>query len=264
MNFTHPDNCSKELTIAIEASIAAAEISKKYFNGSFEVSIKDDKTPVTEVDIKCEKVIKKILLSSFPDHGFFGEETTKKNKDADFLWLVDPIDGTKSFVRGYPFFSTQIALMYKGKIILGVSNGIMFDELIYAELNKGAWLNGQRLNISETRKINNASISTGNLKSLSQSDGWPTLGDIVSKADRIRGYGDFYHYHLLAAGKIDAVIESDVNILDIAALSVIIEEAGGVFTNLNGELPTLKIRSVIAANADLHLKLKESLKGYVE
>mgnify|MGYP005692734989 FL=1 len=174
MNFTHPDNCSKELTIAIEASIAAAEISKKYFNGSFEVSIKDDKTPVTEVDIKCEKVIKKILLSSFPDHGFFGEETTKKNKDADFLWLVDPIDGTKSFVRGYPFFSTQIALMYKGKIILGVSNGIMFDELIYAELNKGAWLNGQRLNISKTRKINNASISTGNLKSLSQSDGWPT------------------------------------------------------------------------------------------
>ena len=154
--------------------------------------------------------------------------------------------------------------MYKGKIILGVSNGIMFDELIYAELNKGAWLNGQRLNISKTRKINNASISTGNLKSLSQSDGWPTLGDIVSKADRIRGYGDFYHYHLLAAGKIDAVIESDVNILDIAALSVIIEEAGGVFTNLNGELPTLKIRSVIAANADLHLKLKESLKGYVE
>lgn len=264
MNFTLPDDSSKELIVAIEASIAAAEISKKYFNGSFEVSIKDDMTPVTEVDIECEKVIKKILLSSFPDHGFFGEETAQKNKDADFLWLVDPIDGTKSFVRGYPFFSTQIALMYKGKVILGVSNGTMFDELLYAELNKGAWLNGERLNVSKVHKISNASISTGNLKSLSQSDGWRTLGEIVSKVDRIRGYGDFYHYHLLAAGKIDAVIESDVNILDIAALSIIIEEAGGVFTNLNGELPTLEMRSVIAANKDLHLKLKESLEGYVE
>ena len=89
MNFTLPDDSSKELIVAIEASIAAAEISKKYFNGSFEVSIKDDMTPLTEVDIECEKVIKKILLSSFPDHGFFGEETAQKNKDADFYgWSI--------------------------------------------------------------------------------------------------------------------------------------------------------------------------------
>lgn len=264
MSFLLPENVSKELSIAVDASIAAAQISKKYFNGSFEVSVKDDLTPVTQVDIECEQVIKDILLSEFPDHGFFGEETPQKNKEADFLWLVDPIDGTKSFVRGYPFFSTQIALMYKGRIILGVSNGTMFNELIYAELNKGAWLNGERLNVSKSDNISSASISTGNLKSLAQSNGWQDLGKIISRADRIRGYGDFYHYHLLAAGKIDAVIESDVNILDIAALSIIINEAGGIFTDLNGNQPTLNTLSVLASNPVLHEQLKSHLKGYVK
>jgi histidinol-phosphatase len=89
------------------------------------------------------------------------------------------------------------------------------------------------------------------------------LGDIVKSADRISGYDDFYHYHLLAAGKIDAVIESDVNILDIAALSVIVTEAGGVFTNLNGEKPDLEIRSVLAANPSLHEKYLDHLSGHV-
>ena len=264
MSFSLPENTSKELSIAVDASIAAAEISKKYFNGSFEISIKEDMTPVTQVDVECEQAIKEILLSESPEHGFFGEETPQENKEADFLWLVDPIDGTKSFIRGYPFFSTQIALMYKGRIILGVSNGTMFNELIYAELNKGAWLNGERLNVSKSHNISSASISTGNLKSLAQSDGWQDLGKIISRADRIRGYGDFYHYHLLAAGKIDAVIESDVNILDIAALSIIIKEAGGVFTDLNGEQLTLDTLSVMAANSVLHAKLKNRLKGYVK
>ena len=90
------------------------------------------------------------------------------------------------------------------------------------------------------------------------------LGDIVAHADRIRGYGDFYHYHLLASGKIEAVIESDVNILDIAALSIIITEAGGVFTDLNGQSPSLEIRSVLAANPSLHEKFLNRLSGHVK
>jgi histidinol-phosphatase len=108
-----------------------------------------------------------------------------------------------------------------------------------------------------------AAVSVGNLKSLAGSEGWSALGRIVERADRIRGYGDFYHYHLLAAGKIEAVIESDVNILDIAALSIIVTEAGGVFTDLNGEKPGLDVRSVLAANPTLHAKYLESLGGYV-
>ena len=108
-----------------------------------------------------------------------------------------------------------------------------------------------------------AAVSTGNLKSLAVTDGWSKLGEIVARADRIRGYGDFYHYHLLAAGKIDAVIESDVNILDIAALSVIVAEAGGVFTDLNGSTIGLETRSVLAATATLHDEYLASLRGWV-
>ena len=107
-------------------------------------------------------------------------------------------------------------------------------------------------------------MSTGNLRSLALSDGWYALGKISAGADRTRGYGDFYHYHLLASGKIEAVIESDVNILDIAALSIIVTEAGGVFTDLNGVVPSLETRSVLAANASLHGHYLEQLKGFVQ
>ena len=108
-----------------------------------------------------------------------------------------------------------------------------------------------------------AAYSTGNLKSLAKSAGWSRLAEFVAVSDRIRGYGDFYQYHLLAAGKIEAVIESDVNILDIAALAVIVTEAGGVFTDMNGAPPGLETRSVIAANPGLHGKLLSRLRGFV-
>nr|MDJ0711960.1 inositol monophosphatase [Woeseiaceae bacterium] len=197
------------------------------------------------------------------EHGFYGEETGRTQADAEYLWLVDPIDGTKGFVRQYPFFSTQIALMHRGEIVVGVSSGTMMDELAWAEKGKGAWLNGERLEVSNIDDPDRSAVSVGNLKSLAGSDGWAHLGSIVERADRIRGYGDFYHYHLLAAGKIEAVIESDVNILDIAALSIIVTEAGGVFTNLNGETPDLGVRSVLAANSSLHAQYLELLRGHV-
>ena len=258
-NFIKP---SAELKIAIEASKAAAEVIKKYYQGSFQVEIKNDQTPVTEVDIQAEKIIKEIILNAFPDHGFYGEETNRENYDSDFLWLVDPIDGTKGFVRGYPFFSTQIALMHKSQIVLGVSNAPIFEEIIFAELGKGSWIDNHRTKVSKTSKIESSTISTGNLKSLALSEKWSNFGKIVSRIDRIRGYGDFYHYHLLATGKIDAVIESDVNILDVAALSIIISESGGVFTDLNGKKPDLNIKSILAANPILHPEIKSHLDGH--
>lgn len=258
-NFIKP---SAELKIAIEASKAAAEVIKKYYQGNFQVEIKNDQTPVTEVDIQAEKIIKEIILNAFPDHGFYGEETNRENHDSDFLWLVDPIDGTKGFVRGYPFFSTQIALMHKSQIVLGVSNAPIFEEIIFAELGKGSWIDNHRTKVSKTSKIESSTISTGNLKSLALSEKWPNFGKIVSRIDRIRGYGDFYHYHLLATGKIDAVIESDVNILDVAALSIIISESGGVFTDLNGKKPDLNIKSILAANPILYPEIKSHLDGH--
>ncbi len=256
-------NASVYLKVALAAADKAASISRSYYAGNFTVTTKSDLTPVTQADVECEEVIREIILSAFPEHGFYGEETGQTQADAEFLWLVDPIDGTKGFVRQYPFFSTQIALMQNGELILGVSSGTMMDELAWAEKGQGAWLNGQRLRVSDVYDPDRAAVSTGNLKSLADSDGWSALGNIVKSADRIRGYGDFYHYHLLAAGKIEAVIESDVNILDVAALSVIVTEAGGMFTNLNGETPDLEIRSVLAANPSLHEKYLSQLRGHV-
>ena len=257
------NTASAYLKVALEAASKAADISRSYYAGNFTVTTKGDMTPVTQADVECEQAIRGVILDAFPEHGFYGEETGRTQEDAEYLWLVDPIDGTKGFVRQYPFFSTQIALMHRGEIILGVSSGTMMDELAWAEKGQGAWLNGKRLKVSHIDSPDRAAVSVGNLKSLAGSDGWDALGGIVERADRIRGYGDFYHYHLLASGKIEAVIESDVNILDIAALSVIVTEAGGVFTDLNGERPTLEIRSVLAANPSLHADYLESLRGYV-
>ena len=257
------NSASLELRTALAAAGKAAAISRSYYAGNFTVTTKEDLTPVTQADVECEEAIRAIILEQFPDHGFFGEETGRTQADADYLWLVDPIDGTKGFVRQYPFFSTQIALLHNGEIVLGVSSGTMMDELAWAEQGRGAWLNGDRLGVSDIDDPDRAAVSTGNLKSLAASDGWDALGGIVERADRIRGYGDFYHYHLLAAGKIEAVIESDVNILDIAALSIIVSEAGGVFTNLNGEPVGLDTRSVLAANPSLHATYLRQLRGYV-
>lgn len=251
------------LEVAIEAARRAAEISRAYYAGEFTVTTKSDMTPVTQADVECEQAIRDTILERFPAHGFYGEESGKTHADAEYLWLVDPIDGTKAFVRHYPFFSTQIALMHDGDIVLGVSSGTMMNELAWAEKGGGAWLNDNRLTVSDISDPDCAAVSTGNLRSLAESNGWQQLANIVARADRIRGYGDFYHYHLLASGKIEAVIESDVNILDIAALSVIVTEAGGMFTDLNGKQPDLDTRSVLAANPTLHAAYLERLKGFV-
>jgi histidinol-phosphatase len=252
---------SPELETALQAATLAGNIIRKHFRGNFTVTTKKDQTPVTQVDIECEDAIRQIILARFPEHGFYGEETGTIRGDAECLWLVDPIDGTKSFVRQYPFFSTQIALMRRGEIVLGVSNGVMFDELAWAERGKGAWLNGDALHVSDVSEISRATLSAGNIKSLASGNAWRRYGDLVRAVNRIRGYGDFYHYHLLATGKIDAVIESDVNILDIAALSIIVAEAGGIFTDLNGQPVGLDTTSVLASNANLRAELLQRLES---
>ena len=250
---------SEHLSIALKAAEAAAGVIMKYYQRQIQVQTKSDLSPVTIADIESEKVIRKIISDAFPEHGFYGEETGQENIHGEFLWLVDPIDGTKSFVREYPFFSTQIALMKEGELVLGVSSAPAFKELAWAEVGTGAFLNHKPLKVSGIKTIEECTLSTGNLKSMASGDGWSTLGKLVARVNRNRGYGDFYHYHLLASGKIDVVLESDVNILDIAATAVIVREAGGVFTNLQGGPLDLDTRSVLAANPHLHKLVLDSL-----
>ena len=156
-------------------------------------------------------------------------------------------------------FSTQIALMHKGELILGVSCAPAMNELVWATRGRGAFDAEGPLHISSVDSINQASISTGNIQSLAASKRWTALGQILADTNRTRGYGDYYHYHRLAAGQLDAVIESDVNILDIAALYVIVTEAGGMFTDLDGQAPNLDTGSVLAATPALHAALSAKL-----
>jgi histidinol-phosphatase len=131
------------LSIAIEAARAGEEVIRHYYTSNLKISVKQDRTPVTVADIETEEKIREVILGACPEHGFYGEETGKTNADAEYIWLIDPIDGTKSFIREYPFFSTQIALMHRDEIILGVSNGVMFEECAWASRGQGAFLNGQ-------------------------------------------------------------------------------------------------------------------------
>jgi histidinol-phosphatase len=254
---------SSELQTALEAAQAASEVIQRFFRHNVAVKMKADKSPVTEADVRAEEAIVAVLRARFPAYGFYGEETGQHNFDAENVWLIDPIDGTKSFVRDCPFFSTQIALLRAGRLVLGVSCASAYGELAWAEEGAGAYLDGQPIRVSGVRDLSGAILSTGNLKTLAaSSSGWSRFGALVGRVNRLRGYGDFLHYHLLARGALDAVIESDVNILDIAALTVIVREAGGTFTDLHGAPIGLGTTTVLASNTLLHAPLLDAMRGW--
>lgn len=250
------------LEVAREAASAAAEIIRRYYRRDIAVEIKQDESPVTIADREAERVIRNVILGAFPAHAFFGEEYGRDgDRDSEFEWLVDPIDGTKSFVRRYPFFSTQIALRHRGAIIAAVSSASEFGETAWAARGEGAYLNGEPIAVSATHELRDASVSSGNIDSLAADrEAWQRYGELLQSVNRVRGYGDFYHYHLLARGAIDVVIESDLNILDVAALSLIVEEAGGRFTSLSGSAIGDGTRSVLATNGRLHDILLEKIQ----
>ena len=250
---------SKELHAALEAAQAAGSIIRSLYRKNLQVTTKADATPVTQADVRAEEVIRATLGKHFPGYGFFGEETGQHAMGAESVWLVDPIDGTKSFVRECPFFSTQIALMRAGRFVLGVSSAPAYDELAWAEEGAGAWLNDKPIRVSGVAELGGAIVSSGNLKTLARSPQWERYGRLIGAVNRIRGYGDFVHYHLLARGALDVVIESDVSILDIAALTVLVREAGGKFTDLQGQEVGLSTTSVLATNGPLHAKVLEAL-----
>lgn len=268
-----PEILRHALSVAHAAADAASVgIRRRYRALDFSVDTKSDQTPVTEADREAESTIKRVLREAFPDHAFYGEEEGREG-EGDFLWLIDPIDGTRAFVRGYPMFSTQIALMHRGQLVLGVSDACEYGERAWATHGCGAffalnpqpqrddYINGEYsaffgfpVGVSSASEFDaECAISTGNLKSLAaNSTRWNALAGLIGRVGRIRGYGDFLHYHLLARGAIDLVIESDLNILDIAALVVIVREAGGTFTDLYGKPIGLDTRSALAGNATLH------------
>ena len=139
---------SQELQAALDAAQAAAEVIRSLYQKNITVKTKSDASPVTEADVRAEEVIKEVLSERFPTYGFYGEETGKHSMGAENVWLVDPIDGTKSFVRDCPFFSTQIALIRAGQIVVGVSSAPAYGELAWAESGGGAFMNDRAIRVS--------------------------------------------------------------------------------------------------------------------
>jgi len=244
----------RALGVARAAARRAAEIALGYFRGPLDVETKADASPVTVADRECERVIRKTIEADFPAHAIYGEEFGR-SREHRCLWLVDPIDGTRSFIRGLEFWSVQIGLMVDGELVLGVSAAPPFGETAWAVAGRGAWLDDSALAVAETDSMEAMDISFGNVRSLARGERWARLGALVERAARTRGYGDFYPYHRLAAGGLDAVIESDVNILDIAALTVIVREAGGLVSELDGSPIGLDTTTILAATPALHPRL---------
>lgn len=240
---------------AEDAAEAAQQVISEFLSrGDWNVTLKSDQSPVTEVDVAAEKAIKTVLTSALPGAAFFGEETGKSaGSDTGasgnrLRWLVDPIDGTKSFIRGSRYYSTQIALEVDNELLLGVSNAPAYGERLVAVSGEGAWLNGQVVRCNDVTSIDDAFFSAGNLTTLARdAAAWSRYAAIVARARRVRGYGDFCHYHQLCSGQADLVLESDVNILDIAALTVAVRAAGGIITDLQGQPVNDATTSVLAA-----------------
>lgn len=235
-------------------AVKAAEIEiMKYYAQALTVEIKADNTPVTEADRKAESIIRGFLHDKFPNHRFIGEEFGSDDlSHDDYVWIIDPIDGTKNFTRGIPFWGTLLALWYQGNVIAGVINSPATGEMLYAEKGKGTYLNGKLVEVSVTATFDEAFMSYGSLKYFRVINRQQQLLNLGERMRWSRGVGDCWSYLMLAQGKIDCMAEGYVKIWDIAPMKIIIEEAGGKVTDLSGQPLTLDSTTVLATNGLLH------------
>ena len=243
---------SQFLTVALEAAKNAEEVITAYYSDDIKVELKDDETPVTLADRGAEKVIRDTISRAFPDHGFLGEEFGTQEGTSPYMWIIDPIDATKNYIRKIPIFGTQIALMKDDELILGVSNAPLLNELLYAEAGDGAFLNGEPIQVSDVSQPKDAMICHGGLNWFTEKGTFPGIYNLINNTARSRGFGDFYMYHLVASARADAVIEAAISIWDIAAITVIVREAGGKVTDIQGQPVTKETASLVATNGVLH------------
>ena len=249
----------------VEAAIAAAraggEIALGHFRVGVAVETKADRSPVTEADRACERRIVEMLLSDFPDYGVCGEEFGEEAGRTPKRWIIDPIDGTKSFVRGIPFFATLIALEEDGEVTVGVVHAPATGELLYAKRGEGAYdENGKRLRVSAIDRLSAAMVSFGGLKIFQRAGRWTALERLVQATARQRGYGDYLGSAAVIRGWSEAMLELDVKPWDLAPLKILVEEAGGKLTDFSGE-PTIYGGSAVVTNGRIHDAVLEILRS---
>lgn len=248
------------LKTALTAVAAAEEVLAKYFQQALVVERKADESPATKADREAEAVIREIIQKEFPDHGFLGEEYGKSNTQAEFQWCIDPIDGTKNFIHGLPFFSTELALFQGDEVILGVSNSPLLKRKVWAEKNRGAWLNGDiQLHVSNISNLKQAYLSTGSIKHFEKLNLARRLPHLNQQSLSLRSFGESWSYTYLASGNLDGILEAYTNAWDVAAGSIIVREAGGSITDLYGKPLTEDSHTFFASNSLLHNTILEHL-----
>jgi histidinol-phosphatase len=243
---------------AVEAARAAGEVALKYYRTGFDISIKADETPVTQADREAERVIVEILGRAFPDHGVLGEEFGGRGPSA-VRWIIDPIDGTRNFVRRIPVWATLIALEEHGEVTAGVIHNPVTAELFTARRGAGAFANGDRISVSAVDDLEPATLVHAGLRLLRRAGWWDGFVRLVDHTERQRGFGDFLGYTLVAEGKAEIYAEVDLKPWDLAACKILIEEAGGRFTDFAGE-PTIYSGTALATNGRLHDRVLSLLR----
>ena len=247
----------------IEASEKAGEILLENFHKVKSVRVKGRGDIVTNVDLQTEKTVKQIIQDAFPDHGFLGEEFGESKGNSEFVWIVDPLDGTTNYSRGIPLFNTSIAVARKGEVFMGAVNCPVTQELFFAEKGNGATLNGKKIKVSEVDKVEDSFLSFCDGHTLeSKKAALDYFMKLKLEAIDVRKLGSAaLELSLLACGRLDGFFSLGTKAWDVAAGTLIIQEAGGKVTDFEGKQFSLdKSSGVVASNKRIHAELLKILK----
>jgi histidinol-phosphatase len=213
----------------VEVAWRAGRATLAHYQTGIAVETKPDSSPVTAADRAAEQTARQLIAARFPDDAILGEEEGESGAGAERRWIIDPIDGTRAFVRGVPFFGVLLALEVGEQAVLGVMHFPALDETVHAARGLGCWWNGRRARVSATDRLADALVLTTdvNIARADRAAGWDRLR---AAADTARTWGDCYGYALVATGRAEAMLDPVLSIWDAAALVPIIEEAGGVYS----------------------------------
>lgn len=244
---------SDKLKVAINAAKTGAKTALNFFDRNLEIEVKDDNSLVTTADKESEKEIKKYILSKFPKTKFVGEELGGKINDDEF-WIIDPIDGTRSFSRGVPEWCVMIAVSKNKQIVLSVIYFPFKNMLYYAEKGNGPFLNEKSIKVSKVKDIKKSYMGFGSIKYFKSKDK-DRLFKVIEQSGGAKSFESTYQSCLVAEGKMDINIDAYGKLWDLAPVKLLIEEAGGRITRLNGDEWSLEGSGAVITNGILHSKV---------
>jgi len=246
--------------VAIDAAQEAGRFALGYFDQGIAIEWKPDQSPVTMADKGAEQLLRKSLLSKFPNDGFLGEESGDTAGSSGYRWIIDPIDGTRSFVRGIPVWATLVGLAYKDELIAGVAYAPAMKQVFRALRGDGAYRDERRIHVSDIDTLDKAHVYYSSISWFKRVGHDQHFLNLVNLTERQRGFGDYYGFLLIAQGSGEIMVEHGVHAWDIAALAPIIEEAGGKMTAWDGKFD-LEKPDVIASNTRLHAEALRIING---